>query len=296
MAKHPATIILNPVSGQGNPDEHRMRIIQAARQHNWDGQLIETTPTRLTNLIVAEEVQKGSRHFVICGGDGTITEVLEAVINRDVTVGIVPLGTGNLLAKNLNLPLDIDQAVKVALLGQLTSIDIGQANHVYFAIMAGMGLDAQIMQQTNRRLKNIFGQLAYFGVGLKNLMLRSGRFVITVDGQSRKITAKSVLVANLGKMGHNIEAVPHTNKDDGQLKIGIIQAKTWLQFIDLLLATLKGDINASRHYQLLQGHKVKIVPLDGPQPFQCDGNDYPPVDTLTITIHPHALRIMTSGQ
>lgn len=287
-----AAIILNPASGQGDPRRRKV-IAQAAKQAGWSGTIIETTPDRLANFAVAQEFERGQRHFVICGGDGTVTESLEVLVNQDATIGIVPLGTGNLLAKNLHLPLEVHAAMGIALHGQPVKIDIGQANHLFFAVMAGIGLDAEIMQQTNRQLKNKFGQLAYYWSAFKNMHSAPVKYQIEVDGRAFRTTARTVLVANFGKITGNLEAVLHTSHDDGVLNIGIIRARTILQFLDLVSAAIKGNINHSRQFKLLHGQNITITPIGQPQPFQCDGNDYPPTQQLAITIHPESVSIMT---
>src|SRR5690606_11771615 len=101
------TIILNPASGQGDPKQRKSDILKAAKKLGWSGKIIETTPDKLATFAVDQEWKSGARHFIICGGDGTIIEAIASILNKDATIGIVPLGTGNLLAKNLGIPLEI---------------------------------------------------------------------------------------------------------------------------------------------------------------------------------------------
>jgi diacylglycerol kinase (ATP) len=289
--QHP-TIILNPASGQGDPQQRHRSILRAARGLGWQGKLIKTTPDKLATYAAEMEYQRGQRSFIICGGDGTIIEAIEALVNKKATIGIVPLGTGNLLAKNLNLPLNIPGAMEVALRGKSRPIDIGQANQTYFAIMAGMGLDAEIMRSTSRQLKNMFGLAAYYWTGVQKISRRPTRFHIEIDGAELEFRAKTILVANMGKFAGQFEAVPHARPDDGALKIGVIKASTFGQLADVALAAMRGNANKSKYYTLLEGKQVTIRPVGDPQPYQCDGNDYPPAAALNINIHHHAIKVI----
>lgn len=290
LSVHP-TIILNPASGQGDPEQRVRQVRQAAKSLGWKGKLVQTTPDKLATYAANIEYGQGQRDFIICGGDGTVIEAIEALINKDVAMGIVPLGTGNLLAKNLGLPLNLPEAMAVALLGEPKSIDIGQANDSYFAIMAGMGLDAYIMRDTSRSLKNILGLSAYYVTGFKKMWHRPIRFQIQVDEAVQQFQAKTVLVANMGKFGGKLEAVPNTSADDGRLKVGVIKARNFRQLLDVAKALLQGNINLSRYYVLLEGRQILIKTLGQAQPYQCDGNDFSPVSALKLTIHPQAIKI-----
>jgi diacylglycerol kinase family enzyme len=123
-----AFIIVNPVSGLGNAKDRTDKILSAARALGWKGVFAETTPEKNAGSIAAAAIKKGTTHIVACGGDGTILEVLTAAVKKAVVVGIVPLGTGNLFARNLDIPLRLEDAMQIALTGKVIRVDVGRAN------------------------------------------------------------------------------------------------------------------------------------------------------------------------
>lgn len=287
-----AVIIINPVSGQGEPKERRKMILELARSHGWKGTVEETTLTRGAGNIAETAIKKGQKQFIVCGGDGTIMEVLDVAAEKDVVIGVVPLGTGNLFAQNLAIPLTPEDAMQLVFTGQVSLIDVGRANGIFFSIMAGMGLDAEIMRDADRELKDKVGLFAYILTGLKRLPAKPGRYAVRVDAAPLKIfRAKSILIANLGKITGGIKAVPKAHPQSGKLQVGIIHAASIRAWVSIAFNTLKGDINQSPHYTLLSGKTVTVEPVGKPRPFQCDGNDFPPVSKLSIQIYPGSLAV-----
>ena len=124
----------------------------------------------------------------MCGGDGTVRTVCAELAGTGVSVGVVPAGTGNLLARNLGIPLYLQAAVDVALNGQDRAIDLvkvsgdGIGEDEHYMVMAGMGFDAAVMEGANEKVKAKVGWLAYVVSALRNLMFPAVRLEISVDG------------------------------------------------------------------------------------------------------------------
>jgi diacylglycerol kinase (ATP) len=290
-AKH-AVIIINPVSGQGDPKERRKMLLTLARKHSWHGTVEETTKSRGAGAIAASAIKKGQKEFIVCGGDGTIMEVLDIAAEKDVVIGVIPLGTGNLFAQNLGIPLDSESAMDIVFTGKVLLIDVGRANGIFFSIMAGMGLDAEVMRDADRKLKNKLGLFAYIVSGLKRLPAKPGRYLLQIDNkQPQTYQAKSILVANLGRITGGIKAVPKAHPQSGKLQVGIIRATVWYAWVSLLFNAVRGNINKSPHYTLTSGKDILIESLKEPRPFQCDGEDFPPVTRLAIQIYPASLAV-----
>ncbi len=287
-------IILNPVSGPGNEKDRKKTIQSIAKENGWDGELQTTTIQNTATDIASQAIKKGVTHLIVCGGDGTIMEVVGACVNKNITVGIVPLGTGNLFAQNVRIPLDTTKSMKIALHGKPLKIDIGRANAIYFAILAGIGFDAEMIKGANRQLKNRIGVLAYLYSALRSLLRSSTIYKLQVDENKPIIVrAKTILAANLGKIQGGYYLVPQTSATNGRLSIGIIQAKNWYYWISLLRHTVSGNINKSPHYTFLKGKKIVISVIGRKKAFECDGNIFPPTKQLTIEILPRALTILT---
>ncbi len=130
-----ALFIINPVSGQGDKKKRKEEILTIAKELGWKGKVVETTKTLSAGEIATEEMKNGVTHIVVCGGDGTIMETLQVIINTDVILGIVPLGTGNLFAQNLNITGSRKDMIQRALFGTEHKVDVGRANGTIFAMI-----------------------------------------------------------------------------------------------------------------------------------------------------------------
>ncbi len=290
-----AVFIINPVSGTGDPKKRKEEIIEIAKELGWKGKIIETTRKKTAGNIAEEEIKKGARHLVVCGGDGTIMEVLPSIIKKDVVLGIVPLGTGNLFAENLDINGTMQNILEQALFGKVHKIDIGQANGKLFSVMAGIGFDAEVMRDTNRTSKSRYGFFAYLFNGLKRFGRSSGVYQITIDDKKTEIyKAKVIMIANMGRIQGGIHVVPETHSQNGELRIGIIQAPDIPAWINVLGNALMGDVNKSPHYTLLKGKRIEVTSLRRPKPFECDGNHFPPTKKLTVEIFPRAVSVLAN--
>lgn len=288
-------IIMNPVSG-GGAVENRRELLQAAlTQLDTLAEIIETQLDYSAELIARDLIKSGKNHLVVCGGDGTIREVLDAVVGTKVVLGIVPMGTGNLFAKNLNIPEEVNQAMHTAIHGTSQKIDLGKANGKHFAIMAGIGLDAAMIHDAKRELKTKYGYGAYIASAIKNIPRPRDVYAITIDGKPLPHQkAKSVLVANLGKLQGGLEVVPDANPQTGSFKVGVIKAKALTNWMSIVFHSIFGQIYNSPHYDIYEGKHIEITSTQRAQPIQCDGNDFPPTHSLIVDVLPKAITVLTN--
>ncbi|CAN5210087.1 YegS/Rv2252/BmrU family lipid kinase [soil metagenome] len=285
-------VIVNPVSGKGDVTELKKIIFRAAQKYSDSIMVEETTVQKSAFSIAEKEIKSGVKRVIVCGGDGTVMEVVGAAVKKNVILGVVPLGTGNLFAKNLHIPTELKAALTTAFEGKVIKIDVGKANNTYFTIIAGVGLDADVMSKTDHNLKNKFGIAAYIASGIKSLNKSSGRYRIRIDGKKLDhIKAKSIMIANMGKITGGIKAVPGADPKSGTLKIGIIQASHVTSWVSLLFNSIRGNINKSSYYKLYEGQEVVIESLGKPQRYECDGEDFPPTKKLDIQILHAALSV-----
>jgi len=276
MLERYALIIYNPVAGKGDPERRRRDIERLAKAAGWRGKLVQTTLKLHAGKLASEGIRTGYRHIVVCGGDGTIMDLLPAVMGQDVALGIVPMGTGNLLAVNLRLPLRLKSALDVALYGAPRQIVVGKANGQLFSIAAGIGFDAAVIRDATALLKQRIGFLAYTVSVIRNLAHRPHRYSISIDGQPSTVyVAKCVVVANVGKLQGGVTAVPDADAEKASFKVVIIRPETLLAWVGLLLNALAGHVEKHRSYTLLEGRQIKIRSLSGAEPVECDGNLLP---------------------
>lgn len=287
-----ATIIVNPVSGKGNPALRRKQITSFAKENHWVGRYRETTKEKSAEVLAREEIKKGVTHLVICGGDGSIMEVLAAVMHKKVTLGIVPLGTGNLFARNLGIPLDTREAVNIAFEGNPQKLDIGNANGQYFSIIAGIGLDAEIMHGADREMKDRLGLFAYLVSAVKNFQNRAHVYQVTLDDKKPfRVRAKTIMASNMGKVMGGVEVVPSADPQNGSLQLGIVKSNSVLAWLNLIWHGIFATVDTSPNYMMYSAKHIEIHSVRQKIMYQCDGNDFPPTNSLIIDIFPKSVTI-----
>ena len=240
---------------------------------------------------VREAIDGGANLLFVWGGDGIVQRCIDAVGTAPVVLAILPAGTGNLLARNLEIPIDLAQAVEVGLHGAHRTIDVGRVNGERFAVMAGTGLDALMIRDADRAMKDRFGRAAYVWTGAKNIKMPPFRARIDVDGTPWfDGKAGCILVGNVGKVLGGVEAFDDVSPEDGLLELGVITAKGVTQWTRALVRTAVGSADRSKFVQTTKAKKIKIK-LDRKMPYELDGGDEKPVDRLKIRIEPAAVTI-----
>ena len=286
-------VIFNPVSGQSDPEERKKLILDALAVGGYGCQFLATTPESGAKALAAQAVQDGVDLLAVSGGDGTVVEVLSALVGTGVPVAVLPAGTGNLLSVNLGIPTTVPDAVHVALSGQRYALDLARTGDgTYFAIMGGMGMDAQMIADADREAKNKFGKWAYFRAALKNLPRRRAFVDISLDGRPPlRRRAKTVLLANMGKITGGLAVLPDASPNDGLLDVGIVKATTLAHWAHLMGSALLGRARQDAALEVHQARKVTIRPRRE-QPVQFDGEDGGRTRELTVEIVPHAVSVL----
>jgi YegS/Rv2252/BmrU family lipid kinase len=220
----------------------------------------------------------GADLVLVCGGDGTVREVCAELAGTGIPVGIVPAGTGNLLGRNLDLPLYFRSAIDVALNGQDRAIDMVKVSgdgleETSFLVMAGMGFDAAIMEGVNEDIKNKVGWLAYVLSALKALMFPTMRLEVSVDdGPVTKHRARTVVVGNVGSLQGGMVLLPDASIDDGQLDVVLLYPRRFLSWIPLFVRVLsRREEKAGESVARFTGKKV-VIRASADVPRQIDGD------------------------
>ncbi|WP_405371944.1 MULTISPECIES: diacylglycerol/lipid kinase family protein [unclassified Microbacterium] len=237
-----AALIYNPTKVDG--DELRELVASLAKDAGWSEPLFyETTVDDLGDDVTRQALAEKVTAVLVAGGDGTVRAVSEAMTHSKVPLTIVPSGTGNLLARNLRLPLD-DAATMVAAtfsgdtvaidvgLAELRRADGGSAEHA-FVVMGGMGLDAAMIANTNSDLKKRVGWVAYVD-GAARSLAQAKPFPVMYQVPRHRVhraNVQSVMFANCGSLQAGLELIPEASITDGELDIAILQPRSafgWL--------------------------------------------------------------------
>ncbi len=202
----------------------------------WLETKLDDTGERLARQAVASGVDL----VLACGGDGTVSACVAGVAGSGIPLGLLPCGTGNLLARNLGLPSSLDEALATALTGADRPLDVGLINGRPFVVMAGIGFDAEMLDGASENSKRTLGWLAYVLSALRHLGDRPIGVKLRADGgQARRFLASSVVIGNVGSLRGGIRLLPDAVPDDGILDVAVLTASggaAWLQLAaDVLL-------------------------------------------------------------
>lgn len=283
--------IFNPASGVEEATARRSRLEALAREAGLSGELLETDPEEGAAPAARRAVADGMERILVSGGDGSVTETAGALAGTGVALGVVPGGTGNLLALNLGLPTDPAAAIRYGLTGTAYPTDVGRANGSVFLIMAGIGADAKMIQDADRQLKNRLGPLAYFLAGWRNRHRSRHTYRITIDGHRIRRRAHTVLVANLGRVTGGVELVPGTAPEGGSLQVAILRARGLWGLAQVAFAAIMGTEQPYGLLEVRRGRSIRIE-TSHPQPVQLDGNEAEATRLLEIEVEPGALQLV----
>lgn len=228
----------------------------------------------------------------VCGGDGTVMAAVTALAGCDVPLAILPAGTGNLLARNLDLPLDDEEAaLRIGISGRTMHIDVGAIEDRKFAVMAGLGFDAAIMRDAPEGLKKAVGWPAYLVSAGRHLRGRGIRVTLTIDGgEPMHRRVRTVVVGNVGRLQGNIPLLPDARPDDGHLDVVVIAPRHLVDW-----ARVTGRVLRRAHVpdRRIERHRAThvLIRASRPQPRQLDGDVIEESTVMDIRIEPRALKV-----
>jgi diacylglycerol kinase family enzyme len=283
-----SAVVVNPVKVP-DLDLLRRTIAEGLGNAGWpEPAWLETTPEDPGQGLATKAVEDGAELIFVCGGDGTVMSVITALAGTDVALAVLPAGTGNLLATNLGLTTDAALGVQVALDGGRRRIDVGAVGDQCFAVMAGMGFDAQMLEGTSEVAKKHIGWIAYVGGALKHLRDRPMALVLSLDGQPPlRRRPRSVIVGNVGRLQGGVRLLGDADPADGLLDVAILSPRNLAHWAALGWAVVRGRDRVPR----MEAYKAARVEIRTakPQPRQLDGDLIEPGTSMTIEVKPKAL-------
>lgn len=245
-------------------------------------------------------VKQGAELLLVWGGDGMVQRCIDAVAGSGeavtgVTIGIIPAGTANLLARNLGIPQDLGEALDIALRGRGRRIDTGIVNGEHFAVMAGAGFDARMIDDADRDKKARLGSLAYVRSGASAVRAAADPVHVLVDGVTFfEGPASCVLVGNVPRATGGLLVFNDAEPDDGLLEVGVVTAEGALQWLRVLTRVALHRGPDSAFVRSLRGHTVDVR-FEQPVIYQVDGGTRPPTDRLRFDVQPGAITVRAPG-
>lgn len=304
MAVEPlrAAVILNPSKFDGADElaDFRAMVDTALAGADYGNTLwLETTVDDPGRGMVQQAREAGVDLVIAAGGDGTVRVVAGGLEGSDIPFGIMPMGTANLLVRNLELPTDPGKAVLVAIHGTERKIDLVKItadDHEpdHFVVMAGMGADAVIMEEANPKLKKVMGSAAYFFSAVENADHPPFHARIQVDDHEPfDREAILLLVGNVGYLQANIPLIPDAQPDDGRLDLLVASPHSTPAKIKLIAEVLFRRHANDGDFDLLSGKRVSVT-VQGSEAYELDGDSQGHATTLVAEIVPGALRVRVS--
>lgn len=258
-------------------------------------------------------IEAGADVVVAVGGDGTVRAVAEALVGRDVAMGIMPMGTGNLFARNLDIPLnDVDGQLRVILEGTSQAVDVGymdverafpghgeDGTHL-FLVMAGAGIDAEMVAGADATLKKRVGWLAYFFAAVEHLGDKRMTATVAVDdGDEVTAEMRTVLLANAGRLPGGLQLIPDASITDAQLDIATLDARGGIVGWTELLGSVVAQGAGIKQSELLRAWRTSridhargatvSIEMESPQRVQVDGESLGRAIRLRGHLRPGAL-------
>lgn len=286
--------IVNPASGNSTPQD-----VHAALTRHFvaDGpacDIHEVAPQDDLTKLARQAADRGHDVVVAAGGDGTVSFIADGLVGTPARLGIVPLGTTNVLARELGIPVDLDAAC--ALLAgpnataEIDAMRLGGRN--YFT-QIGVGVDALMIRDTSTESKKRFGQLAYLATAAKRLVrFRPRRFTVSADGARTRPRASQILLANSGTLGTtDLRWGPDVRIDDGRIDVCIIRAQSLLDYAGVAWKMLRRRPHEHRKIDYLIAERVVAIHSDRPLPVQADG-EIAGETPIEVEVVPRALRVV----
>lgn len=297
-------IIYNPTAGPRDVWKELKQVRRELFARGWSVDVETTRQAGEATMLAREAAQAGLGAVWVAGGDGTINEVVNGLVGTETALGVLPVGTGNVWARQLHLPVytmthpfRLREAAIAQAKGHIRTVDAGRMNDRYFLLWAGMGFDAQItadIEPRPRRVKQL-GTLPYIVAGLILAQEFSGvRTHLVLDGRSLRSRALMVVVSNV-QMYSIFHLTPQARMDDGLLNVFVFKGLGGF----LYMLRMAGQLFVGRHLQnprvVQRTARQVTIWTEAPMAVQADGE---PLGTTPVSVQvvPRALRVLVPPQ
>ncbi|BAZ23920.1 diacylglycerol kinase catalytic region [Kalymmatonema gypsitolerans NIES-4073] len=286
--KHRALLLVNDHARQG---QKRLPEVKRTLEQLGLNLIEESTeqPQQLYDVI--KRYQHEVDLVIVGGGDGTLNAAVDALVETQLTLGILPLGTANDLARTLGIPNSLPDACKIIANGEVRRIDLGSVNGKHFFNVASCGLSVKITQRLTKKAKRRWGIFAYLITALQVIWeSRPFSAEIRMNDQSIRVKTVQIAVGNGRYYGGGMAVVPDATIDDQRLDLYSLEIEHWWQIIPLLPAMRQGRHIHSQSVRAFSGQEIEVYTRK-PRPINTDGEitTYTPAHFRVI---PNALSVL----
>ena len=283
--------IINPISGVGSKRKIPKMIQEMCKEKGYALTISFTQYPGHASELTHQAIEEGVNIIIAVGGDGTVNEIARAMVHAEATLGIIPKGSGNGLARELHIPMDPRRALDLIAENHASTIDCCQANGKVFFCTCGVGFDAAVSQKFANEPRR--GSLTYIKNTIEEyLSYKPEPYELLVDNQTIKEKAFLVACANASQYGNNAFIAPHANVQDGQMDVTILSPFTPLDIAPLAIQLFTKQIDRNSKIKTMQARQVTII-RQHPGVMHLDGEPVMADSRIEITMDPKSLRVFT---
>jgi len=292
--KSSIVLIFNPVAKNASG----RKIAKAShflRSRGYKAEILFTEQKGHAESLAREAVKESPSLIIAAGGDGTFNEIVNGIAGSEIPMAILPLGTTNVLAKELGLPETVNDAMEVAVRGIPKTVSIGKISITchsslitrYFLLMAGIGFDGEAVFRINETLKKISGKGAYIFSGFKTLsVFNPDKLILDMDGKT--YTGYSVIISKVAKYGGNFKITPDARLTDPFFYVCLFKGKRRLDILRYVTGIVAGKHLGFRDVEYV---RAKNIDVEGDAHIQIDG-DYFGRSPARIEVVPDTVRLV----
>lgn len=290
-------VVSNPAAGNSEIDTIRRVLAQHLGGMDINYEIYETSSKVATASRVRGAIREGYELVVAAGGDGTVSQVVDGLFGSDIPLAILPLGTGNLLARELEIPLDVEKAVALLVRGgTLRTIDVlYDGDHAYVSHVS-LGTYANLAETLDPERKHDLGRVAYVWRAFQELLRgKSWRFDLEIDGEEHHVRGSLVLVANVGEVGVlSLRWGPDIRVDDGRIQVCLVRGRTLGEYLRFLWHALHRQYGEAPRVSYLVAEERIVVKASRPLPVRGDGEIVGERE-IEVRVVPGTLRVLVSN-
>jgi YegS/Rv2252/BmrU family lipid kinase len=291
-------VVQNPVSGQVGSDVVREQIVRVMEEHQIPHEIYETTGEEKLQEVVKQAIARGFEQFIAVGGDGTIAGVASGLVNSELPLVILPSGTVNALARELQIPIGIQQSADWWVSNrQIRKIDVMQIKDRYFLLNVSVGVSASIMKDADREEINKLGVFAFVRQAFKRKSnLPAYQFQVSIDGAVTNMRATELFIANSGTLLglKALQLDPNADLDTGRLSVCYARMRSLFDYVRIGLKLIAAPTDENKELNCTDAFKDIRIHANQPVPVQGDGEQVG-TTPVTITLVPSALHIVVPG-
>jgi YegS/Rv2252/BmrU family lipid kinase len=282
--------IINRFSGTGFRTSVEGSIIKHCAALNLEATITYTNHRGHATELAKDAVRAGYPRVFAMGGDGTVNEVAQGLVNTSVWMGILPKGSGNGLARHLGIPVTLEAALKLLGQYQVINMDTLRVNNLLSVNISGIGFDAHIAAQFNQHGKR--GLFTYSKLVLQEfLSYKEFDATLHVDHTMYSRTPFVIAFANSSQFGNNARVAPFASVCDELIDLCILRKVPIAQAAGFAQKLFSGQMHRSQYVEIMQARKVSIA-FSSPMPYHIDGESMPPTDSFEVTVKPGSLKMI----